>query len=63
MDDQVNCKLCGSSEMDVPMLPVRYANQGFWVCSRCMPVLIHRPEKLEGILENAEKIPAADHEH
>ena len=59
----INCKICGSSEMDVPVLQARYAGESFWICSRCLPVLIHKPEQLKGILANADKIPAADHHH
>ena len=63
MSEQVNCKICGSSEMEVPMLQARYAGEFFWICSRCMPTLIHKPEQLAGILRNADKIPAAEHQH
>lgn len=61
--EQINCKICGSSEMDIPVVQARYAGDSFWVCSRCLPVLIHKPEQLKGILANAEMIPAAEHHH
>ncbi|MDX1414379.1 MAG: hypothetical protein R3293_09330 [Candidatus Promineifilaceae bacterium] len=59
----VICKTCGSSEMNVPVLQTRYMGESFWICSRCLPTLIHQPQRLAGILANADKIPATDHEH
>jgi hypothetical protein len=62
MSDQIICKVCSSSELEIPVVQARYAGESFWVCSRCLPVLIHKPERLAGILQDADKIPAADHD-
>ncbi|NTW28273.1 MAG: 4Fe-4S binding protein [Coriobacteriia bacterium] len=35
------CFVCGSSEDDRPLLPVRTAGRSTWVCTRCLPSLIH----------------------
>ena len=35
------CFNCGSSEDDRPLLPVRTQGQSTWVCTRCLPHLIH----------------------
>ena len=63
MNEQIACKLCGRSELDIPVVQARYAGESLWVCSRCLPILIHKPEQLAGVLANADKIPAADHDH
>jgi len=36
-----HCFRCGTSEDDVPLLPVRSAGESTWVCVRCLPSLIH----------------------
>jgi MinD superfamily P-loop ATPase len=35
------CFRCGSSEDEAPLLPVRTAGTSTWVCTRCLPALIH----------------------
>lgn len=36
-----HCHLCGRSEDDAPLLPMRTKGTSTWVCSRCLPALIH----------------------
>lgn len=36
-----HCFRCGTSEDDAPLLPVRTAGDSTWVCTRCLPALIH----------------------
>ena len=35
------CFHCGSSEEGAVLLPCRKEGQSLWVCTRCLPVLIH----------------------
>jgi MinD superfamily P-loop ATPase len=35
------CFLCGTVEDDAPLLPVRTQGTSTWVCTRCLPALIH----------------------
>jgi Na+-translocating ferredoxin:NAD+ oxidoreductase RNF subunit RnfB len=35
------CMRCNTGEDVVPLLPIRYQGQSLWVCTRCLPVLIH----------------------
>lgn len=35
------CFNCGNSEEKVPLLPCRKAGKSLWVCTRCLPALIH----------------------
>jgi NAD-dependent dihydropyrimidine dehydrogenase PreA subunit len=35
------CSQCGASENNRPLLPYRMAGASLWVCTRCLPVLIH----------------------
>ncbi len=36
------CFNCQRSEMEIPVLAWRYQGQMVWVCSECMPLLIHK---------------------
>lgn len=35
------CFRCGANEDQVPMLPMRTEGRSTWVCTRCLPTLIH----------------------
>jgi ferredoxin len=36
-----DCSFCGTSEEDSYLLPVKHQGQALWVCTRCLPQLIH----------------------
>jgi hypothetical protein len=58
------CLNCRQSERETPLLHLHYNGNEQWICSQCLPTLIHAPQKLVGKLENAEQIkPAAHHKH
>lgn len=35
------CFLCGNTEENFALLPCRKQGQSLWVCTRCLPALIH----------------------
>jgi MinD superfamily P-loop ATPase len=35
------CHVCGASEVDRVLLPCRKDGASLWVCTRCLPALIH----------------------
>jgi Fe-S-cluster-containing hydrogenase component 2 len=35
------CFRCGTDEDSAPLVPVRNAGTSTWVCTRCLPALIH----------------------
>jgi len=57
------CVNCEKTEAEVPILRLRFRGQDVLLCSSCLPILLHRPEKLAGRLKGAEKIPVASHSH
>lgn len=58
-----HCLNCNRSEADVPLVSLRHAGQAAWICSQCLPVLIHQPQQLAGKLAGADRIePAAPHD-
>ncbi|HKJ80796.1 MAG TPA: hypothetical protein VJ954_02130 [Ignavibacteriaceae bacterium] len=56
------CLNCNASENDIPLVTLTYTGKPEFICSRCLPLLIHQPERLAGKLEKAEKIPPAKHD-
>ena len=54
-----NCLSCNRSENEIPLVTLRYAAKPAYICSFCLPMLIHHPEQLIGRLDGAEKIPPA----
>jgi len=53
-----HCLNCDRSENQIPLVNLRYAGQSGWICSQCLPVLIHHPEQMAEKLAGAEKFPA-----
>lgn len=61
-DRNVNhCLNCNLTDNEIPMVNLTYSGMQAFICSRCLPILIHSPQKLIGKLEGAEKIPSANH--
>jgi len=55
------CLNCGASEKEIPLVNLTFGGQPAFICSRCLPVLIHNPAQLKDKLPGAENIPAAKH--
>ena len=54
----LTCLNCGRSENDIPLVSLRYQRKEAWVCSQCLPQLIHQPQNLAGKLAGADSFPA-----
>ena len=54
-DAPLTCLNCGRSEAERPLISIRYAGNPIWVCSACMPVLIHDHQQIAGKLKATEK--------
>ena len=57
MTDKV-CMLCKRNEDEIPIIPVHYKRNEYWICTQHLPVLIHEPSKLEGKLPDVGSIAA-----
>jgi hypothetical protein len=61
---ELHCLNCKKSECETPLLHLHYSGEELWICSQCLPTLIHAPQKLAGKIKNADQIePAEKHEH
>lgn len=57
------CLNCNRTEAQIPLVSLRYAGQAAWICSQCLPTLIHQPQRLAGKLSGAENLEPAPHNH
>ena len=57
------CLNCNRAETEIPLVNLRYARNEAWICSQCLPLLIHHPEELVGKLAGAEQFGASPHAH
>jgi hypothetical protein len=56
-----SCLSCSRSESSIPLVMLTYSGSPRFICSHCLPMLIHHPEMLIGKIEGAENIPPAEH--
>ena len=57
------CLNCNCSEEKTPLLLMHFQGNDIHICPQCLPILIHKPEKLVDILPGMEIGKPADHEH
>ncbi len=57
-NNEQKCIICQKDKEQVPLLKFDFKNSSFWICSQHIPVIIHDPSQLEGILPDADKIVA-----
>lgn len=57
------CLNCNRAETEIPLVGLRYAGNEAWICSQCLPVLIHHPEELAGKLDGADQFGSSPHAH
>lgn len=55
------CVACQRGTGATPLLHLEYRDAAFWICPQHLPILIHDPARLIGILPGAEKLRPADH--
>jgi hypothetical protein len=45
-ENSSTCLNCRRDETQVPLIAWRYQGQPLWICSDCLPLLIHKREQL-----------------
>jgi hypothetical protein len=55
------CLVCQQSSAAVALITLTYQGGTLWMCPQHLPILIHDPAKLVGILPGAENLDEADH--
>ena len=52
------CLFWKRNEDEVPLVQLDFKGNGYWICPQHIPVLIHDPTKLTGMLPDAENMQA-----
>lgn len=52
------CLFCKRNEEKVPLVQVDYKGKNYFICPQHIPVLIHDPGQLEGLLPGAGDLQA-----
>lgn len=63
MSEIKQCVACQRNHDEVPLLMIAFKDERFYICPADLPVLIHQPEKLAGVLPGAENLQAGEHQH
>ena len=61
MTTEASCLVCKRTSDEIPLIPFQYQGGDHFICPQHLPILIHDPAKLAGILPGAEGMSAADH--
>jgi Zn-finger protein len=54
------CFNCGRGEAEVPIISWRYQGGNVWVCSQCLPLLIHKLEQVVDVLRETRETEERD---
>ena len=60
-NDDKRCLACGRGPDEVPLVALSYRGSDMWICPQHLPILIHDPQRLVGMLPGAEGMAPADH--
>jgi len=56
--NEKKCLVCGKGEDQIPLVEMSFRGEKYNICPQHIPVLIHNPEKLAGMLPDAENMEA-----
>jgi len=56
--NEKECIFCKRGDMEVPLVQLSFQEKAYWICPQHIPILIHEPTKLAGMLPGAENMQA-----
>lgn len=56
MNKVKECLVCKASSNETPVTKFYYQDSEFYICPQHIPVLIHNPQELVGLLPDADKL-------
>ncbi len=60
-DPRATCLACGRGADEVPLIHLSYRGDELRICPQHLPILIHDPGRLVGLLPGAEELSPAEH--
>ncbi|MCB1009200.1 MAG: hypothetical protein KDB94_09930 [Acidobacteria bacterium] len=55
------CLFCQRDERATPLVVLTYGGESLHICPQHLPLLIHDPQRLIGVLPGAERLEPAEH--
>ena len=55
------CLFCRRDEQETPLVTLAFRGEPLYICPQHLPVLIHDPQRLVGVLPGAENLAPAEH--
>jgi hypothetical protein len=55
------CVFCERTNQEVPLLKLDFQDQAYHICPEHFPLLIHNPQRLQGMLPGVENLNAHEH--
>ena len=62
-EQDANCVHCNRTSDQVPLIPMNYKDEHYWICPQHLPILIHKPQMLVGKLPGVENLTAEGNDH
>jgi hypothetical protein len=59
MSTTKKCLVCEKSSSETPVTKFYYQESEFYICPQHIPILIHNPQELVGLLDGADKLKGA----
>ncbi|MFH6768976.1 hypothetical protein V8G56_09530 [Gaetbulibacter aquiaggeris] len=56
MSAEKTCLVCKKSSQQTPVTKFYHKDSEFYICPQHIPILIHNPQELVGLLEGADKL-------
>ena len=56
MSNTKTCLVCKKSSSEVPVTKFYYQESEFYICPQHMPIIIHNPQELVGLLDGVDKL-------
>ena len=56
MSNIKECLVCKKSSVETPVTKFYYQESEFYICPQHIPVLIHKPQELVGLLDGADNM-------
>jgi hypothetical protein len=56
--NEKECIFCKQNDTQVPLVQLSFQDNNYWICPQHIPILIHEPSKLAGMLPGAENMQA-----
>lgn len=58
MSQEKACLVCKKASSEIPVTKFYYQESEFYICPQHMPVIIHNPQELVGLLDGADDFEA-----